>query len=470
MTVLTNQQNEILDILNPVFESQKAYFESGETRSYSFRVKQLKALKATIKKYEEDIYDALRKDLGKPLFEAYTSEVGFVYQEIKHTLSHLKGWMKPEKVSTSIVHLPSSSKIIKEPLGNILIVSPWNYPFQLVFAPIVAAISTGNTAIIKPSEFTPNTSAMIEKIIKDTFDSKYMHVVQGEGHVVIPPMMDNFRFDHVFFTGSVRVGKIIAEQAAKKLTPVTLELGGKSPAIVDKNVSVDVTAKRLIYGKLFNTGQTCVAPDYLLVHEKVKDKLVASIIKQIKTFYGENPQESESYGRIVDKRRFDVLVKYLEEGNIVFGGEHDREDHYIAPTLIDNVSMEDSIMQTEIFGPILPIITFSEIDEVLDIVKQNPYPLALYLFTVDSGVEEKVINNIRFGGGCVNNSIVHLTNPNLPFGGVGYSGMGRYHGKNSFDALSHQKSIMKTKFFYDNELKYPPYTNTKISIAKKFFE
>jgi len=297
-----------------------------------------------------------------------------------------------------------------------------------------------------------------------------MHVVQGEGHIVIPPMMDNFRFDHIFFTGSVRVGKIIAEQAARKLTSITLELGGKSPAIVDKNVSVDVTARRLIYGKLFNTGQTCVAPDYLLVHERVKDKLIESIKKQITDFFGENPQESESYGRIVDTRRFDVLVKYLEEGTIVCGGEHDRDDKYIAPTLIDDVTMDDELMKTEIFGPILPIITFSDIDEAIDIVKQNPYPLALYLFTVDSGVEEKIMNSVRFGGGCVNNAIVHLTNPNLPFGGVGFSGMGNYHGQYGFDALSHKKSIMKTKFFYDNDLKYPPYTNTKINIAKKFFE
>ncbi len=470
MTAITAHQHKTAELVAPIFESQKAFFESGATRSYDFRVKQLKKLKDSIKRHETEIYEALAKDLGKPAFETYASEIGFIYQDIKHTIKHLRGWMRPEKVSTSVVHFPSSSKIVPSPLGQVLIISPWNYPFQLMLAPLIGSIAAGNTTILKPSEYTVNTALVLEKIIKDCFDSNYVHIVQGEGIVVVPQLLDNFRFDLLFFTGNTKVGTIIAQQAAKTLTPVVLELGGKSPTIVDKNVSVDVTAKRIVFGKLFNTGQTCVAPDYLLVHENIKDKLVASLKKTIVDFYGENPQESESYGRIVTPRHFDALIKYLDNGTIVHGGETDREDLYVAPTLIEDVTMDDPIMQSEIFGPILPIMTFSNIDEAIQIVKQNPYPLALYIFTVDRAVEDKVISNIRFGGGCVNNAIVHLSNPNLPFGGVGYSGIGSYHGKHGFETFSHLKSIMKTKFFYDNDLRYPPYTDTKLNIAKKFLE
>ncbi len=468
MTAITAIQDKVADLIRPVFKSQQDFFASGATRSYKFRVQQLKKLKAAVKKHEAAIYEALKKDLSKPVFESYVSETGIIYQEINHTLKHLKEWMEEKTVSTSMAHFPSSSKIIYEPLGTVLIIAPWNYPFHLMFAPLVTAISTGNTAILKPSEFTVNTAMIIEKIIKEVFEPNYIHVVQGEGVVVIPQLLDNFRFDHIFFTGSVRVGKIIAQQAAKTLTPVTLELGGKSPAVVDENASLAVTAKRLIFGKLFNSGQTCVAPDYLLVHENIKDKLIAQIKKQVTEWFGENPQESDSLGRIVDHRRFDILVKYLEEGEIVMGGQTDRADKFIAPTLIDNVSMEDELMKTEIFGPILPILTYSTPEEAIEIIKQNPFPLALYVFTSSSKFEEKILSSVRFGGGCVNNTIVHLSNPNLPFGGVGYSGMGRYHGEEGFKTLSHQKSIMKTNTMVDLPVKYPPYTDSKLKVASKF--
>lgn len=470
MTAITAQQERVAELVQPIFESQRAFFESGATRPYDFRVKQLKKLKAAIKKYEAEIYDALAKDLRKSEFETYVSEIGFMYQDINHTIKHLKSWMRDEKVSTSIVHFPSNSKVVKDPLGTVLIIAPWNYPFQLTLAPLVAAIAAGNTAILKPSEFTENTALIIEKIIKESFDSDFVHVVQGEGFVVVPQLMDNFRFDHIFYTGGPRVGKIIAQEAAKELIPMTLELGGKSPCIVDKSVNVDIVARRMIFGKFFNAGQTCVAPDYVLVHESMKDSLITACIKTIEKFYTENPKESPDLARIVSKRQFERLERYLKDGEIVYGGEKDKSELYVAPTLIDDVSMEDDIMQEEIFGPILPFLTFSDIDEAIEMVRVNPTPLALYLFTINKKVEEKVLGNLRFGGGCINNAIVHLSNPNLPFGGVGSSGIGSYHGRNGFDTFSHNKAIMKTKFFYDNDLRYPPYTNAKINLAKKFFE
>ena len=364
---------------------------------------------------------------------------------------------------------PSTSYIYSEPLGIALIIGPWNYPFQLLLAPLVGVISAGNCAIIKPSYQTKHTSDLVSKIIGETYEEEYISVVQGPGDMVGPMLIERFRFDNIFFTGSNSVGRKIAAMASMNLTPMILELGGKSPAIVDKDVNIDVAAKRLTWAKYFNVGQTCVCPDYLLVHESIKGEFLRKMKFYILQFFGDKPSESENYGRIVNEKRFNILKEYLTEGNIIIGGEIDRESKFISPTIIDGINLNSKIMQEEIFGPILPVMTYSDIHEVVNIVRKNRYPLALYLFTKNKGVESFVLENIEFGGGCINNGMVHLVNSKIPFGGVGNSGMGRYHGRYSFDAFSHKKSIIKTAEWLDPSLRYAPYSNKKLNIAKKFF-
>ncbi len=455
--------------LKPDFTNLKTFFHQGNSRPYQFRVKQLKKLKTAIKENEKAILEALHADMHKPAFEAFTSEIGVLYEEIDFILKHLKYWMKPKSMPTPFVHFPSSSKIIAEPLGVVLIIAPWNYPFQLLIAPLIGAIAAGNCAVLKPSEETPHTAKIIEKIITDTFPENYIKVVQGIGAEVVPAMIENFRFDHIFFTGSVPVGQKIAEMAAKELVPTTLELGGKSPVIVDKDVNISVAAKRIMWGKFFNAGQTCISPDYLLVHEAVKNKLVQKMVHYINEFYGKNPAQSPDYAQIVNQKRFHTLSNYLKQGNVITGGITDEHKRYIAPTLMDDVRLDDPIMQEEIFGPILPVLTYQNLDKVFEFVNAQPFPLSLYVFTNDKKFEMSVLKNIPFGGGSVNTTLVHFATPHLPFGGVGYSGMGRYHGKYSFDTFSHQKSIMKTKFIYENSLRYAPYKNWQVKIAKWLF-
>lgn len=452
------------------FSMKRNFFDEGKTRSYEFRIENLKKLKEMIKKNEKEILEALYLDLHKPAFEAFTSEIGIMYEEINYTIEHLKTWMKPKKVSTPLVLQPSTSYIYSEPLGVTLIIGPWNYPFQLLLAPLVGAIAAGNCAMIKPSDQTKHTSDLVAKIIAETFAEEYISVVQGPGAMVGPMLIEKFRFDHIFFTGSPSVGKKIAAMASEHLTPVTLELGGKSPVIVDKNVNIDVAAKRLTWAKYFNAGQTCVCPDYLLVHESIKDEFINRMKFYIKEFFGDNPIESENFGRIVNEKRFDVLKAFLDEGNIVIGGESDKISKFISPTIIDRINLDSKIMQEEIFGPILPVMTYGDIKEVVPVIRKNRYPLALYLYTNNKQVEEFIIENIEFGGGCINNGMIHLANSKLPFGGVGNSGMGRYHGIDSFDTFSHKKSIIKTKECLDPSLRYAPYSDKKLNTAKKFFK
>ena len=450
------------------FEEKRRFFAAGRTRSYDFRREQLRALMRTIHRHEDDILAALYQDLGKPALEAYTSEIALVQEEIHYTLKRLKRWMKPRRVSTSLVHFPSTSRVIPEPKGVALIIGPWNYPFQLLMAPLVGAIAAGNCAVLKPSEETPHTALLIEKIIGETFSEDYVSVVQGEGAQVVPELMDAYRFDHVFFTGSVPVGRIIAQQAAPSLTPVTLELGGKSPAIVDHTADLRVTARRLMWTKCFNAGQTCVSPDYLLVHQAVKENLLVELKQALLDFYGPSiTPNTVDYGRIVNEKRFDTLVQYLEHGIVRMGGQTDRKRLFMAPTVLDDVAMDSPVMREEIFGPILPVLTYQTNEEARGIIEQNPFPLSLYVFTKDSDVERYFTENIQFGGGAVNNALVHLSNPNLPFGGIGTSGTGNYHGKRSFDAFSHEKSIMKTRFFFDAPIKYPPYSKQKLTWVKR---
>jgi aldehyde dehydrogenase (NAD+) len=447
-----------------IYKAQQDFFTSGVTLSYEFRKKQLQLLKKAIKKHEERILAALYADLHKPPVEAFGSEIGLMYAEIKDILTGLKHWMRPEAVSSPLAQYPSQSRIYRMPLGLTLIIAPWNYPFQLLMAPLAGAIAGGNCVVLKPSELAPHTAAVIETMIKETFDPAYITVLQGDGGVVIPDVMQH-RFDHVFFTGSTAVGRKILEMATPHLSPVTLELGGKSPCIVDDKVDISVAAKRIIWGKYWNAGQTCIAPDYVLVHQKVKDELIAAMKKAIINFWGKDPQQSPDYGRIINAKRFHVLRSYLEQGNLLHGGFTDENELFISPTLLDAVDWNSPVMQEEIFGPILPIITFDKLEDAVQLIRQQPYPLSLYIFTKRTKTEKILLEQVRFGGGCINNTLVHFTNTELPFGGVGNSGTGRYHGKYSFETFTHAKAIIKTATWLDVPMKYPPYKN-KLKMVK----
>lgn len=452
---------------NP-YESKRKYFDNGNTRNYEFRKTQLEKLKMVLKKYEKDIINALTLDLGKPIFESYTAEIGVVYQELNHAIKNLRYWMKPKKVHTPIYLQPANSYIYPEPKGIVLIISPWNYPFQLSISPLIGAIAAGNCVVLKPSNQSKETKKIISKIIHETFNENYISIVEGLGSETVIPLIEDYRFDHIFFTGSVNTGKKILEVSAKQLIPVTLELGGKSPAIVHEDANIDIVAKRITWAKFYNAGQTCVAPDYLLVHESKKETLVNKIKLYIKKYYGENVEESKNLGRIINEKRFDRLIYLLKDSNILEGGNYNREIRFIAPTLIDGINITHPIMKEEIFGPILPILTYKNIDNIVNIVKTNPYPLALYLFTQNKDIEDYIIKNVQFGGGCINHAISHVANPNLPFGGIGYSGIGKYHSKYTFNTFSHEKSIFKSKGKFDSNLLYPPYNDKNLRLARRF--
>ena len=452
-----------------LLKMQKDFYRKGHTHSISFRIKQLEKLNLALHRYEDEIKEALYQDLGKGEFEAYVTEIGFVYQSIRHIIRNLVKWAKPKAVRTPIHLQPSRSYIIKEPYGTVLIIGPFNYPFQLLIEPMIGAIAGGNCVILKPSENTPHLSAVMDRLIKETFHKSYISVVQGgreETSLLIHAPMD-----YIFFTGSVSVGKIVMEAAAKNLIPVTLELGGKSPAIVDRTSNLDLAAKRIIWGKFLNAGQTCIAPDYVLVEESVKDELVEKMNSALIKFFGKAPVESKDFGRIVNDRQFDRLAAILEQdrAHILYGGEYRKELLFIEPTLTEAISWDCAAMQDEIFGPILPIMTYQSLDEAVRMVQEHQKPLALYLFTRDKGVEKKVFTQVSFGGGCVNDTISHIANYNLPFGGVGNSGMGAYHGKYSFDLFTHAKSIMRKSDRLETGLTFPPYHN-KLNLIKKILK
>ncbi|HVM87170.1 MAG TPA: aldehyde dehydrogenase [Puia sp.] len=450
---------------NSSLHEMRSYFETGVTLSYEFRKEKLMLLKKAVLKYEEEIYAALYADLKKSPEEAYGTELGLLIAEINVALKNLKKWMQPKPAGTELVNLPSSSKIYHDPLGVVLIISPWNYPFQLLLIPLVGAIAGGNCAVLKPSEFSPATSSITERIIEEIYPPEYVKIVQGDGATVIPGMMNSFRFDHVFYTGSIPVGKIMYQLAAKDLIPVTLELGGKSPVVVESDADLNVAARRIVMGKFLNAGQTCIAPDYLLVHESVREKLIERLKAVIELFYGENKKESYSYGKIINEKRFDKLLTYLQQGEIVIGGDYDRSKLFIEPTVIEKVLMDSALMTDEIFGPVLPVISFNSYEEALNVIRKNPNPLAFYLFTSNLDKERKWINAVSFGGGCVNNTAWHFANHDMPFGGVGNSGIGAYHGKNSFNVFTHAKPVMKTPTWFDPKLKFPPFKG-KLKIFK----
>ncbi len=466
MQIQTVQETSLAEIQN-ILEKQRNFFLQGKTLEYSFRLQQLKLLKQIIKAHETEILQALKSDLNKADFEGYATEVGFTYEELNHAISHLKSWMRPKTVWTPMTQFWAVSKIYPKPFGVSLIISPWNYPFQLLFAPLIGAIASGCTAVLKSSELAPATSAIAKKLVTKYFQPEYVALV--EGGVETSQYLLQQKWDVIFFTGSTQVGKIVMQAAANHLTPVVLELGGKSPCIVDETAHLDFAAKRIVWGKLVNAGQTCVAPDYLLVHESIKQPLVQKIIENIKKSYGEDPSQSPDYPRIINEKHFIRLTNYLKDGNIIFGGQTDISQKYIAPTLLDNVNPDSSVMQDEIFGPILPILTYKNLQDAINFINARPKPLALYLYTNSSENEKRILNYTDSGGGCINDCLVHLAPQDLPFGGVGDSGMGNYHGKSSFDAFSHPRGILKKTNLFDIPIRYAPYLN-KINLLKYFMK
>jgi aldehyde dehydrogenase (NAD+) len=450
-------------------QTQQQYFNTGATLSYHFRKQQLIALQAVIRKYEPAILKALYTDLGKSAEEAYASEVGFTLNEIKYALTHLRKWMQPQSVRTNLLNLPGSSKLYYDPLGVVCIIAPWNYPFQLLIAPLIGAIAGGNCAVLKPSELAPATSALVVTMIAEVFEQQYIAVIEGEGHTVLPVLLQGFRFAHVFFTGSIPVGKAIYQMAAAQLIPVTLELGGKSPAIVTANANVKVAADRIVLGKCLNAGQTCVAPDYLLVHESVFDATITALKDSIERMYGKQPLTNTDYPKIISEKRFQQLLQYLPQGTIVHGGRYDVASRKIEPTLLTQIKPDSTIMQDEIFGPVLPIFCYSNNAAALQMVQQQPNPLALYVFTNNSSEERFWMEQVPFGGGCVNNTLWHLANEHLPFGGIGNSGIGVYHGKHSFYTFTHAKPVLKTPTWFNPAFKFPPFKG-KMKLFKMFMK
>lgn len=446
--------------------AQRSFYFSGATKNIEFRKAQLLKLKATIQKYEKDITAALKLDLNKSEFEAYATEIGIVLDSITHMVKNIDEWAMPVAVKTPVHFQPGKSYIVRDPYGAVLIIGPFNYPFQLVMEPLLGAIIGGNTAIIKPSEATVHTTKIIKQIIAETFEENYIHVVEGEKDEV--EALIHASFDFIFFTGSVATGKVIMRAAADRLTPVVLELGGKSPAIVDQTANLQVAAKRIAWGKFTNNGQTCVAPDYVLVHSSVYKKFMKILKQTITAFYGENPQQSDDYGRIVHVRHFDKLNAILEAEaeRITFGGTADREDLYIAPTIVEGAGWDSKVMEDEIFGPILPIMAYNDLANAIHAIRRLPKPLAAYLFTENDNAREYFLQELPFGGGCINDIMAHVGNTHLPFGGVGPSGMGAYHGEASFECFTHPKSILQRSTKLATNLLFPPYKQ-KVKLIRR---
>lgn len=453
--------------ISSIVNKQKEYFYKGHTRSVEIRKSNLQKLYDGIQRFEDEIFQALKIDLNKSIHESFTTEIGYVLKEISFQMQHISSWSKPRRVRTALTHFGSKGKIVPEPYGVTLIIAPWNYPFQLAIAPLVGALAAGNTVILKPSELTPNVSKVLVKMLEELFTEELVAVV--EGGVEESTALLKEPFDYIFFTGSVGVGKVVMEAAAKNLTPLTLELGGKSPCIVHKDAKLDVTARRIVWGKFLNAGQTCVAPDYMYVHSSVKEQLIKALRHEIAEQYGKDALQNDSYVRIVSERHFERLCTFLQDGNPVIGGNYKKETLHIEPTVLTNVTWQDSVMEDEIFGPILPILEYDKIEDVIETIQQHPKPLALYVFSEDKGVQEKVTRNISYGGGCINDVVYHLATPYLPFGGVGSSGLGGYHGKESFRTFSHYKSILSQSTAFDMKIRYSS-TKSALKFIRKLLK
>jgi len=450
-------------MVSEIFKNQVTFFNTGKTKSIKFRIEALKMLREAIRIHEQDIYKALMSDLGKSKFESYATEIGFVLDEIRYHIKNLKKWTEPQYSISPLTNFPASSYLVHEPLGTVLIIAPWNYPFQLMIAPLVGAISAGNTAILKPSEISSNTSALLEKIINNTFDSDYIKVIEGDAS--ISQSLLKLKFDHIFFTGSPRVGKIIMQEAANQMIPVTLELGGKSPCIVDKDVNLKLAAKRIVWGKLINAGQTCIAPDYIIADSSIKELLIKELKKVIIRFYGIDAYHKPDYPRIITNANVERLASLTKGSTIVYGGKYNVEEKYFEPTIIDNVTLDMPVMQQEIFGPIFPVLTYNNLDEAIKIVNDQPKPLAMYFFSNCKNKQKKIIEETTAGGVTINDTIMHIASNKLPFGGVGNSGTGKYHGKYSFDTFSNKKPVVYKHTWLDIPIRYAPFGN-KLRIVK----
>ncbi len=453
--------------LKSIINNQINYFSSKKTIDIDLRINSLKNLLREIKSSEDEIESALYKDLGKSKGESYLTEINFVYTEINIAIKNIRRWAKRKSVRSSLINFPSSDYIIPEPYGLTLHISPWNYPFQLSIAPLIGAVAAGNTVVLKPSEYSKNTSLLLEKILSNVFDPS--HVVVVNGGVDISTKLLEFKWDYIFFTGSIGVGKIIAKAAAKNLTPTTLELGGKNPCIVDETASIEISAKRIVWGKFTNCGQTCIAPDFIVVSKKIKEKFIYELKKQIVKIYGNNVVDNDEYGRIISDKHMNYLVSLLEKENIIHGGKFNFDDKFFEPTLVEINNLESKIMEDEIFGPILPIIDYDDFKEVHDIIKKYSHPLALYIFTKKKKFGRKFLESYPFGGGAINDTVMHIANDRLPFGGVGQSGMGKYHGESTFNTFSHFKAYLNKPLWIDPPLRYPPFKN-KINFLKKILK
>lgn len=443
-------------IIETILEKQRIFYRSGKTVPTEFRLEQLKKLYNCTKRRENQISESLEADLGKSSFESYMCEIGMVLSEISYLIKHTKSFSQKKRVKTPIAQFSSKSYIQPIPYGNVLIMSPWNYPFLLTIQPLATAISAGNTAIIKPSAYSPNVCKVITEIIYECFSEEYVAVVSG-GREENKALLEQ-KFDFIFFTGSKAVGKEVLKKAAVHLTPVVLELGGKSPCIVDKSADIKLSAKRIVFGKYLNCGQTCIAPDYILCHKDVKAEFIKEVKNQIQAQYGLSPLECETYGKIINEKHYNRLCGLLDDNKIIYGGERDNSTLKISPTIMDNVTADDAVMKEEIFGPIMPILTFESFDEIINVLKTKEKPLALYLFSKDKSQIKRVTTELSYGGGCINDVIIHLATSEMGFGGVGESGMGAYHGKIGFDTFSHQKSIVHKNNFVDLPMRYSPYT------------
>lgn len=453
------------------YNALRSFHDNGHTKSYDFRIQALRKLKGSIKKYENEIVEALQKDFGRPAYETYLSDIGVITDELNTALHNLKYWMKPEKVSTPLAIAPGySTRIYAESKGVVVVFAPWNYPVNLILIPLIGAIAAGNTVIVKPAHETEHASKVVEKIILESFASEHVTCILGEGKVLGPLLLEQFRFDHIFFTGSKEVGRFIMQKAAEKLSPVTLELGGKNPAIVDVSCRLNVSVNRLVWGKFFNAGQTCIAPDYLLVHEDILEKFITLTKERIRHVFTDQPESSPDYARIISQSRSEKIVSYLSQGEILYGGKHNVNNRYIEPTLILVNNLDQPIMNEEIFGPVWPIVTWKNKEELIPIIRQNRYPLSCYIYAQSKDLMNFVIQNTEFGSGCINDNMVQFANKEMPFGGIQFSGNGRYHGKSSFDTFSHKKGVVRSFSFFDHNLKYAPYKKWQEKVARFFLE
>ena len=452
--------------IEEMVKRQRACYEEGRTMGLEQRRKALDTLEQAILSSEQKLYDALKKDLGKSRAESYMCEVGLTLSELRFVRKHLKKWSREKRVLTPLAQFHAKSFTVQEPYGVVLIMSPWNYPVLLTLEPLIGALAAGNCCVLKPSAYSPATSAVMKQMIEDAFPEEYVTVVEG-GREENQNLLSQ-KFDYIFFTGGVQVGKLIMEKASANLTPVTLELGGKSPCIIDKSANLKLAARRLAFGKYLNCGQTCVAPDYALVHEAVKEEFLRLLKSEIRTMYGEEPLQNPDYGKMINRKHFDRVLGLMKEEKLILGGESDVASLRIAPAVMDHVTEDDAVMQEEIFGPLLPVLTVGSMEEAIAFVNRRPKPLALYLFTENREVEKNVLEYTSFGGGCINDTIIHLATSRMGFGGVGNSGMGSYHGKKSFETFSHEKSIVKKYTWIDLPMRYQPYTSWKEKLVRMF--